>query len=143
MRSFWPLRANPYYPAQYPVRIHPALNSFADECFGTFAHLMAYVGALALLAIVGTCLWDQLPVEEAVEPAAKAGWNLATRSHPAFAVSQFDLTGKTETYDILRHPAGAARTSFAGRRRAKSRSRSSKSTGPAANSANRAPPSPK
>jgi hypothetical protein len=112
MRSFWPLRANPYYPAQYPVRIHPALNSFADECFGTFAHLMAYVGALALLTIVGTCLWDQLPVEEAVEPAAKAGWSLATRSRPAFAVSQFDLTGKTGTYDILRHPAGGRKDVF-------------------------------
>jgi hypothetical protein len=39
-------------------------------------------------------------------PAAKAGWSLAIRSYPAFAVSRFDLYGKTETYQIFRHPEG-------------------------------------
>jgi hypothetical protein len=62
----------------YPTQIHPALTSFAD----------------------------QLPLDEASEPAARPGWALASRAHPAFAVSQFDLPGKTETYDILRHPEG-------------------------------------
>jgi hypothetical protein len=37
-----------------------------------------------------------------MEPsAAKAGWSLARRSSPAFAVSQFDSRDKTEAYDIL------------------------------------------
>jgi hypothetical protein len=112
MRSFWPLRANPYYPARYAARIHPALNSLADECFGTFARLIAYVGTLALLAIAGVYLWEQLPIEQASEPAAKAGWSEATRSHPAFAVSQIDLAGKTEAYDILRHPEGGRKDVF-------------------------------
>ena len=58
MRSFWAIRAYPSYQA----RIHPALTSFADECCGMLARLIAYVGALALLAIVGIHLWDQLPV---------------------------------------------------------------------------------
>jgi hypothetical protein len=58
--------------------IHPALNSLADECRGTLARLVAYVGTLALLAIVGIHLWDQLPVGEAGEPAAEAGWSLAS-----------------------------------------------------------------
>src|SRR5882672_2784652 len=70
------------------------------------ARLVAYVGALALLAIAGVHLWEQLPTTEAVEPAAKAAWSVALRSHPAFAVSQFDLNEKTETYEILRHPEG-------------------------------------
>ena len=35
----------------------PALTSFADERCGTLARLLAYVGALALLAIVGIHLW--------------------------------------------------------------------------------------
>jgi hypothetical protein len=56
-------------------------------------------GALALLAIVGIHLWDQMPPGEAAAA-------LATRSHPAFAVSQFDLAEKTETYEILRHRGG-------------------------------------
>jgi hypothetical protein len=47
MRSFRAARANRY------DSIHPALNSFADECRGTLARLTAYVGAPALLAIAG------------------------------------------------------------------------------------------
>jgi hypothetical protein len=107
MRSF---RTNPATP--YPTQIHPALTSFADECCGTLARLLAYVGALALLAILGTHLWDLLSTGEAIEPPAKAGWSVATRSHPAFAVSQFDLPEKTETYDIFRHPEGGRRDVF-------------------------------
>ncbi len=102
MRSYWAVRANPSYPTQ----IHPALTSFADECSSTLAHLIAYVGSLALLAIVGIHLWDQLPTADAIEPSATTGWSAALRSHPAFAVSQFDLPEKTETYEIFRHPEG-------------------------------------
>ena len=102
MRSF---RTTPAYPL-YPTSIHPALNSFADECAGTLARLAAYVGVLTLLAMAGLRLWDQLPVAATAEPAAKAGWSQALRSHPAFAVSQLDLPEKTETYEIFRHPEG-------------------------------------
>jgi hypothetical protein len=108
MQSFWATGAAPYY----PTRIHPALNSFADECCGMLARLAAYVGALALLAIVGIHLWDELPVGGAVEPSTKAGWSVAMRSYPAFAVSQFDLPEKTETYQILRHPEGGRKDVF-------------------------------
>ena len=90
----------------YSSKIHPALRSFADECSGVLARLIAYVGALALIAIVGVSLWDELPLKGIGDPAAKSAWSLAARSYPAFAVSQFDLSGKTETYEILRHPDG-------------------------------------
>src|SRR5260370_31253358 len=103
MRSFRAIPAN----RSYSTRIHPALTSFADEVCGTLAHLIVYVGALALLAILGIHLWDQLPVDEAIEPSARPGWSVATRSYPAFAVSQIDLPEKTVTYEILRHPPGA------------------------------------
>jgi len=102
MRSIWTTRATP----PYPTHIHPALNSFADECRGMLVHLAVYLGGLALLAIIGAHLWDELPDRAGVEPAARAGWSLATRSYPAFAVSQFDLYGKTEAYEIFRHPEG-------------------------------------
>jgi hypothetical protein len=101
MRPFRTTPANPHY----QTSIHPALNSFADECFGTLARLVAYVGTLALVAMAGLHLWDGLPAETA-EPAAKAGWSLASRSHPAFAVSPADLLEKTVTYEIFRHPEG-------------------------------------
>jgi hypothetical protein len=108
MRSFLGNRAE----LDHPTKIHPALNSFADECYDMFAALMAYVGTLGLLAIVGVQLWDELPAAAALEPAVKAGWSTALRSHPAFAVSQFDLGGKTETYEIRRHPEGGRKDIF-------------------------------
>src|SRR3977135_1198629 len=89
----------------YPPNIHPALRSFADECSGVLARLVAYVGALALLAIIGVSLWNELP-KGMGDPPAKAAWNIAARSYPAFAVSQFDTLAKTEAYEILRHPEG-------------------------------------
>jgi hypothetical protein len=104
MRSFWAICATPHD----PTPIHPALTSFADECCGTLARLVAYVGVLALLAIAGIHLCDELLAGLASEPAAKAGWSAAVRSYTAFAVSQFDFPEKTEAYEILRHPEGGA-----------------------------------
>jgi hypothetical protein len=88
------------------TRIQPALRSFADECCGVLARLIAYVGALALIAIAGLSLWDELPLKDLNDPAARSAWSVASRSQPAFAVSQFDLSGKTEVYEILRHLDG-------------------------------------
>jgi hypothetical protein len=88
----------------HPAGFHPALRSFADECTGVLARLIAYVGALALIAIVGLSLWEELP--KGMGGPAKSAWSVASRSYPAFAVSQFDLSGKTEAYEIFRHPDG-------------------------------------
>lgn len=66
------------------------------------AALVRYVSALALLAIFGLHRRDQLP-SGAVEPAVGADGSVATRSDPAFAISQSDISGKTEAYEILRH----------------------------------------
>jgi len=102
MRSIWASRANLYF----RIRIQPALRSFANECRGTLAHLAAYVGVLALLAIIGIHWWGDLPASPALEPSAREDWSAATRSYPAFAVSKLDMLGKTETYEIFRHPEG-------------------------------------
>ena len=106
MRSFLVPRA-----ALAPAGIHPALWRFADECNGLFARLIAYMGALALMTIVAVSLWDQLPLR-GNDPAAKSAWSVAARAYPAFAVSQFDLSGKTETYEILRNPGGGRKDVF-------------------------------
>src|ERR1700726_3042900 len=102
------MQSNP----EYHARIHPALTSFADECIATLARLIAYVGALALLGMVGLHLWNELPAAEAVEPAGKPGWSVALRSRPAFAVSSFDPAEKSEAYEILRHPEGGRKDVF-------------------------------
>jgi hypothetical protein len=96
----------------HPANFHPALRAFADECTGVLARLIAYVGALALIAIVGVSGWDELPLRGIGDPAAKSAWSTAARSYPAFAVSQFDLPGKTEVYEIFRHPDGGRKDVF-------------------------------
>jgi hypothetical protein len=106
MRSFLAPRA-----ALGPAGIHPALLRFADECNGLFARLIAYMGALALMTIVAVSLWNQLPLRGS-DPAAKSAWSLAPRAYPAFAISQFDLSGKTEAYEILRNPEGGRKDVF-------------------------------
>jgi hypothetical protein len=102
MRSFRASPANPSHPSQ----IHPALIRLADEFCGTLAYLFVYVGALTLLAIFGVHLWEQLPSLEVDEPAGKPGWSVASRSYPAFALSELDFPEKTITYEIFRHPEG-------------------------------------
>jgi hypothetical protein len=107
------MRSFPADPAtsHYTTRIHPALTSFADEICGTLARLVAYLLTLALLAIGGIYAWDQLPDATAMEPEAR-DWTLATRSSPAFAVSQSDSRDKTEIYEIFRHPEGGRKDVF-------------------------------
>ena len=119
----------------YRFRIHPALTSFADECCATLARLIAYVGALALFAIVSLNFWDQLQLDTAAaEPADQPGFTLASRSRPAFAVSSLDLPEKSDGYEIFRHPAGGRKDIFHWGPPGEKRWPSSKSTAPAASS---------
>jgi hypothetical protein len=100
MQSFEALPATPHDTG----RIHPALSSFFDEFCGTLARLVAYVCTLALFFILGVYLWDQFPQEATSEPTSRTGWTIASRSTAAFATSQIDLSYKTRTYQISRHP---------------------------------------
>lgn len=104
MRSSPALRA-----AASRHRIHPALDSFADECRDAVLRVMAYVGALALIGLI--VFYTANPLTDAAITAATTaeagpGWSVATRSQPAYALSQLDWPGKTETTEILRHPDG-------------------------------------
>ena len=85
---------------------HPALRSFADECNAVFVRLLAYVCGLAVLATILVDLLASVPVGAAIQPTAAPGWTPARRPHPAFAISQLDLAGRTDAYEILRHPDG-------------------------------------
>jgi len=105
MRPMWAYRST-----LRPAEIHPALRSFADECTAVIGRLLAYVGALALIAIIGNQLLASLPIGLGEpSPAGKPGWTLAARSYPAFAVTQVDSSLKTATYDIFRHAEGGRR----------------------------------
>jgi hypothetical protein len=101
--------------SHYTLRIRPALASFVEEVCGTLARLCAYLMTLALMAICGIALWQHLPDLSdamAMETPSKDGWSLAARPVPAFAVSQFVFAGKTEAYEIFRHPEGGRKDVF-------------------------------
>jgi hypothetical protein len=108
MSTFWADPANP----PYANKTDPALTSFADEVCATVARVFAYVGTLALLAILSIHAWDQLQAIATEAPADKADWSVADRSYPAFAVSRLDPSEKSVTYTILRHPEGGRRDIF-------------------------------
>ena len=95
----------------HTLRIRTALASFVDEVCGTLARLCAYLMTLALMAIGGIALWEHLPAVAAMETSPKL-WSQAGRITPAFAVSQLIFSGKTETYEIFRHPEGGRKDVF-------------------------------
>ncbi|MCK1741672.1 hypothetical protein IVA80_12520 [Bradyrhizobium sp. 139] len=95
--------------AATPTQIHLALAAFADEVVATLARLFAYVGALALFAILALAALGQLPDLRDDEPMEKPGWIVADRSPPAFALSRLDSSEKTASYTVLRHPEGGRR----------------------------------
>jgi len=92
-----------------PTQIHLTLVNFADEVVGTLARLFAYVGTLALFAILALAGLGQLPDLRDDGPAEKPGWAEASRSHPAFAISKLDSSEKTAAYTVFRHPEGGRR----------------------------------
>lgn len=101
MQPFQAVPAAPHDTGQF----HLVLRSMVDEFCGTLARLIAYLCTLALLFVVAVYLWDQLPDMHA-EAAARPEWTLASRSTPAFASDQYDLSYKTRSYQIFRHAEG-------------------------------------
>lgn len=95
--------------AASPTQIQLTLLAVADEVVGTLAHLVAYVGALALFAILALAALGQLPDLRGDDPADRPGWSIAGRSHPAFAVSGSDSSERSASYVIFRHPEGGRR----------------------------------
>ena len=107
MRLF---RADPAAP--HHTRNPSDLTSFVDEVYATLSRLFAYAAVLALFAAFGIHLWRQLPDATATAAPAAAGWSVASRLGPAFAISKIDLRDKTEAYEILRHPEGGRKDVF-------------------------------
>ena len=88
--------------------VHPVLREFREECRAITVRLMAYVGGFAALAMIAADVLSQAPPPAAAPnaPAMTASWMRDVRPRPAFSLESSDLSDKTATYDILRHPAG-------------------------------------
>jgi len=112
MRPFWTDPADSVAHSPFSTDIHPALTSFADEVCATIARLFAYVGTLALIAILAVHFWNQLPFLGGDEAATRPSWSVADRSNPSFALGASDQAKKSGTYTILRHPEGGRKDIF-------------------------------
>jgi hypothetical protein len=84
------MRSNPPHRAE-PRRIHPALDSFADDCRGTLTGIVLYIGALALIGIL---------VVATAGPLTEAAITTATE----LATGRIDLAGTPAGPDVLGHP---------------------------------------
>ena len=75
------------------------------------AHLIAYVGALALLASGSIHLWDHLLSDElpSIVEQSTAAWRATGRSNPACAVSALDFPEKTGSYEAFRRSSGGGK----------------------------------
>lgn len=107
MRLFRPRTSAPHH-----TRIPSALTSFVDEVYATLSPLFAYAVVLALFAALGIYLWKQLPDATAMAAPAAAGWSVAARTAPAFALGGIDPREKTATYEVFRHPEGGRKDVF-------------------------------
>jgi hypothetical protein len=75
----------------------------------TAVRVLAYMGALAMLAIVAAELTRSPPVAAAIDPAARPQWIEVERPHAAFELLLPELAGLVPDYAILRHAAGGGR----------------------------------
>ena len=89
----------------FSTQIHPALTSVADDVCATVARLFAYLGTLALVAMLAVHFFEQLP-DLAAFGASRPSWTTVGRLDPAFALSSLDGDEKSVTYTVLRHPEG-------------------------------------
>lgn len=107
MRSSWS------HPAKSgSTRTTEPRTGFAEQLRAVLADAALYVGMLALIATVGLHYLNQLLSSDTHQPVAKPGWAVATRTAPAFAVSQTDSLEYPESYAIFRHPEGGRKEIF-------------------------------
>ena len=93
--------------------MRPASYSVPDDILATFVRLVAYMGALAVLAVAAVSFFPSLPQAIAtaigqMEPAApRLAWTTAEHPLPAFELLAPELAGSPYSYAIQRRADGA------------------------------------
>jgi hypothetical protein len=91
-------------------RVHPALISFAEEFRAVTVRVMAYLCGVGALALIAADLFSAATidtVEAAVPLRNHDAWTTTVRPQPAFSAA--DFSGRSESYEILRHTEGGGR----------------------------------
>lgn len=90
-------------------RVHPVLINFAEEFRAVVVRLLAYISGVGALALIAADLFSGMPINAIDTAAAVPGrdaWTAAIRPQPAFAAPVTDLSGQSESYEVLRHTEG-------------------------------------
>jgi hypothetical protein len=81
--------------------------AYCNEMTATFARLLGYVAAIALLGAFVAKMLGGPEVEAAYEPALRSAWSEIERPHPAFALIIPEFADAS--YSIHRHRTGGGR----------------------------------
>lgn len=104
------MNADGYHSTTPPhFRLHPVLINFGEECRAISVRLMAYVCGVGALALIAADLFSGGAidmVEASVPLRSREAWVQAVRPLAAFAAPVADFASQSESYEILRHPAG-------------------------------------
>ena len=89
--------------------MRPAVTTLAQDIRATLVRILAYMGGLAALAIVGRTLFEMTPTAAMLAPAPHPAWVTVERPRPAFELTWPELSGVPHHYAILRRPDDGAR----------------------------------
>lgn len=93
------------------ARLHEAaIRAILQSDFSAIcARILAYAGALALLAMVSTEIFRSAPATTAAEPVAQAEWIDVAKPFPAFALPMPEFASSGYGYGMRRHATGGGR----------------------------------
>jgi hypothetical protein len=82
---------------------------FYSEIRGTLLRIVAYLGALGLVAAATAAMLRSSPVAAALEPPPRVEWSAVAKPFPAFALSMPELAEAGFDYSMRRHTSGGGR----------------------------------
>ena len=88
--------------------MHPTAPTLTGEIRATFVRLLAYISAIAGLAVLAAELLQPPPVIAAIEPETRSDWLTIERPAPAFQANLPELSEEAH-YVIQRHARGGGR----------------------------------
>jgi hypothetical protein len=88
--------------------VQTASRSLPEDIHGTIVRIFAYVGGLAILAVVAASIFRTPAVVAAFDPSPRPKWVQIERPHPAFELLLPDLSA-APSYTIWRRDSDGAR----------------------------------
>src|ERR1700729_2277719 len=89
--------------------VYRGSRSVPADIGATIVRILAYMGALAILAVAAASIFRTPASVAAVDPPSQPKWTTIERPHPAFELLMPELAGSAFNYAILRRDADGAR----------------------------------